>query len=53
MVVAQTDDITIASIYVPNGGKDLPAKIRFLAALDRYAESFQQESRPLYFVRRS
>src|SRR5678815_337027 len=47
MVVAQTDDITIASIYVPNGGKDLPAKIRFLAALDRYAESFQQEGRPL------
>ena len=27
---------SFASIYVPNGGKDFPAKMRFLEALDRY-----------------
>ena len=30
-------DLTVASIYVPNGGKDFPAKMRFLEALDGYA----------------
>lgn len=29
--------IRIASIYVPNGGKDFPAKMRFLEAMDAYA----------------
>jgi exodeoxyribonuclease-3 len=29
--------ITIASVYVPNGGKDLDAKLRFLDALDAWA----------------
>jgi exodeoxyribonuclease-3 len=47
MVVAQTDDFTIASIYVPNGGKDLPAKMRFLSALDAYADTSRAEGRPL------
>ena len=27
----------VASVYVPNGGKDFPAKMRFLEALDAYA----------------
>ena len=26
--------LTVASIYVPNGGKDFPAKMRFLEAMD-------------------
>ena len=26
-------DLTVASVYVPNGGKDFPAKMRFLEAL--------------------
>jgi len=30
-------DVTVASIYVPNGGKDFPAKMRFLEAMDAYA----------------
>jgi len=29
--------VTVASLYVPNGGKDFDAKMRFLAALDGYA----------------
>ena len=29
--------LTVASVYVPNGGKDFPAKMRFLEAMDAYA----------------
>ena len=33
-------DVTIASVYVPNGGKDYPAKLTFLEGLDAWvAES--------------
>lgn len=37
IVTAQLGDITLASVYVPNGGKDYPAKLRFLEALEKYA----------------
>ncbi len=40
-------DLTVASVYVPNGGKDFPAKIRFLEALDQYAASFEAKGRQL------
>ena len=40
-------DLTVASVYVPNGGKDYPAKLRFLEALDAYAESFTRTGRAL------
>jgi len=40
-------DATIASVYAPNGGKDFPAKMRFLEAMDEYAASFQAASRLL------
>lgn len=30
-------DVTFASIYVPNGGKDFAAKMRFLEAIDTWA----------------
>ncbi|HTM04706.1 MAG TPA: exodeoxyribonuclease III [Vicinamibacterales bacterium] len=39
--------VTIASIYVPNGGKDFPAKMRFLEAMDAYAAEFQAADTPL------
>ena len=39
--------LTVASIYVPNGGKDFPAKMRFLEALDEYAASFAESGRDL------
>ncbi len=32
--------LTVASVYVPNGGKDFPAKMRFLDAMDGYAATF-------------
>jgi exodeoxyribonuclease-3 len=40
-------DVTVASVYVPNGGRDFRAKMTFLEALDAYAASFQQSNRPL------
>jgi exodeoxyribonuclease III len=36
IVTAQVQGVTFASIYVPNGGKDFPAKMRFLDALQEY-----------------
>lgn len=41
IVVAEIAGITVASVYVPNGGRDLAAKMQFLEALDEYAASFQ------------
>ena len=41
IVEAEINGITIASIYVPNGGKDFPAKMRFLQALDGYVHALQ------------
>ena len=40
-------ELTVASVYVPNGGKDFPAKMRFLEAMDEYARSFEATSRRL------
>jgi len=37
IVAARLPGMTVASIYVPNGGKDFEAKMRFLEALDVFA----------------
>ena len=37
VVAIELGRLIVASIYVPNGGKDFPAKMRFLEALDAYA----------------
>jgi exodeoxyribonuclease III len=37
IVTARVEDLLLASIYVPNGNKDFPAKMRFLEALDAFA----------------
>jgi exodeoxyribonuclease-3 len=42
--------LTVASVYVPNGGKDFKAKMRFLEAMDAYAASFQATGRLLAFL---
>jgi exodeoxyribonuclease-3 len=36
IVVATIGDLVVGSVYVPNGGKDFDAKMRFLAALEEY-----------------
>jgi exodeoxyribonuclease III len=45
--VAEVGELTVASVYVPNGGKDLGAKLRFLEALDGFAEAARAAGRPL------
>jgi exodeoxyribonuclease III len=49
-VGAGTGGLTIASLYVPNGGKDFPAKMQFLEAMDAYAAAFLASGRPLVML---
>jgi len=36
IVVAKSGSLNVASVYVPNGGKDFAAKMRFLEAMEAY-----------------
>jgi exodeoxyribonuclease III len=47
IVTVQVTQATVASLYVPNGGKDFPAKMRFLEAVDAFAAQFQAAGQPL------
>lgn len=39
IVIGKMPGFLVASIYVPNGGKDFPAKMRFLESLEQYTKS--------------
>jgi exodeoxyribonuclease III len=41
IVTVDIAGVTVASVYVPNGGKDFPGKMAFLEALDSYAATQQ------------
>ena len=47
IVTVSLPQAVVASIYVPNGGKDFPAKMRFLEALDAYALNLQAAGKAL------
>ena len=47
IVLVEVAGVTVASVYVPNGGKDFPAKMRFLAALEQFVAGLHAESRPV------
>jgi exodeoxyribonuclease-3 len=47
IVTVRTRYATIASVYVPNGGKDFPAKMQFLSALDQFAADNRNDPLPL------
>ena len=47
IVTVRLPHATVASVYVPNGGKDFPAKMQFLTALDQFAEDHDAQSQPL------
>jgi exodeoxyribonuclease-3 len=47
IVMAQLPPFTVASIYVPNGGKDFPAKMRFLESLAAFAAESESRGTPL------
>ena len=40
-------DLVVASVYVPNGGKDYPAKLAFLTAMAEWAQEVHAEGRQL------
>ncbi len=40
-------DLVVASVYVPNGGKDFAAKLRFLEALEGYVAAHHEAGRKL------
>ena len=47
IVAADLGRITVASVYVPNGGKDYPSKLRFLESLEGYARERRAAGREL------
>jgi exodeoxyribonuclease III len=47
IVAVRLPALTVASIYVPNGGKDFPAKMRFLEAMVDFAAEHQTSGSPL------
>jgi exodeoxyribonuclease III len=47
IVTADLDNLVIASIYVPNGGKDYPAKVDFLTRLIEWARELRAGGREL------
>ena len=46
-VASAAGALTVASVYVPNGGKDFKAKMAFLEAMDAMAASYQDGGRLL------
>jgi len=47
IVAADVAGVTIASVYVPNGGKDYAAKLRFLESLEGYARAAKEAGREI------
>jgi exodeoxyribonuclease-3 len=47
IVLVRLPDVTVASVYVPNGGKDFPAKMQFLAALEQFARDLSTDPQPI------
>jgi exodeoxyribonuclease III len=47
IVKAEIDDLVIASVYVPNGGKDFAAKLQFLVRLTDWVREVRAEGREL------
>ncbi len=47
IATAEVGGVLVASVYVPNGGKDYAAKLRFLEAMARWAAEVRGAGRPL------
>jgi exodeoxyribonuclease-3 len=47
IVTVRLEGVTVASVYVPNGGKDFPAKMQFLAALEQFVAGMRDDPQPL------
>src|SRR3954467_1543357 len=47
IVLVRLEALTVVSVYVPNGGKDFPAKVRFLDALEQFTADARSDARPI------
>ena len=47
IVQAELPGLTVTSVYVPNGGKDYSAKVRFLDAIEAYTAAIETAGRPV------
>jgi exodeoxyribonuclease-3 len=47
IVQAALDNVVLASVYVPNGGKDYDAKLRFLQSLVEWVRALHEQGRDL------
>jgi len=47
VVTGEVAGVTFATVYVPNGGKDMDAKLRFLEAMDAWAAGVRAAGRAL------
>jgi exodeoxyribonuclease-3 len=47
IVQVELGDLVVASMYVPNGGKDYPAKLAFLAQLTQWVRRLEADGREL------
>ena len=47
IVAVEIAHVTVVSVYVPNGGKDFAAKMRFLEAMAEYARGFRDQAQTL------
>ena len=47
IVLVRLPAVTVVSVYVPNGGKDFPAKMQFLGALEQFAADMRAEPNPV------
>jgi exodeoxyribonuclease-3 len=50
IVMVDVGGVTVASVYVPNGGKDFPAKMKFLEAMDAFAARAQADGRTVVLL---
>jgi exodeoxyribonuclease III len=47
IVLVRLPAVSIVSVYVPNGGKDFPAKMKFLDALEQFVSDMRADVNPI------
>jgi exodeoxyribonuclease-3 len=47
IVLVRLPQVTVVSVYVPNGGKDFPAKMQFLGALEQFVTDIRTDPNPI------
>ena len=47
IVLVRLPTVTVVSVYVPNGGKDFPAKMQFLNSLEQFAADVRTDANPV------